>query len=143
MDHRWHLQQVFSSWILEGDGHDSVRVISTPGSTGSDQPDERWLVTALVDALWDDRGLLPFDVATRLNLPAEATFAHAVRLLWLLCDDDLFPVCTCHAAVQHLEGLTPELAALYHRAVDERLSGQSPSAPRRDDDPGSVERAGN
>ena len=136
MDRRWHLQQVFSSWVLEGDGHDSVRILSASGDAEDANTHERWPVATLVDELWEDRGPLPIDVATRLNLPADATFAHAVHLLWSLYDDDLFPVSTYPAAVRYLEGLSPELAALYHRAVDERLSGQSPTGNDHDHDAG-------
>lgn len=126
---QFQLEQVFVAWIESGPRSDRVPVLSGgrhPHDPGSVRD---WPISAVLYELWDDSRPVPSGPAAALDLPAGASFAHAARLLWCLCEDDLFPARTHAEAVRYLRTLPADVAHTYHRAIAEALD-------RADLDPG-------
>lgn len=123
---QFQLEQVFVAWIESGPRSDQVPVLSGgrhPHDAGTVRD---WPISAVLYELWDDRRPVPAGPASELGLPPGSSFAHAARLLWCLCEDDLFPTRTHVQAVRYLRALPADVAATYHRAIAEALERSDP-----------------
>lgn len=130
------LRQALATWIVAEHPDEEITALEKPsvgeasvGGPGS--APVTWPVAAVLYELWEDPTPLPEAVAAWLGLPAGATFAHASRLIWSICDDPLFPARTHVDAVRYLAGQEPEVVHTYHRAVEQRMmrGSDADSAP--------------
>lgn len=126
MNVQFQLEQVFVAWIESGPRSDRVPVLGGGRHPHDPGTVRDWPVSAVLYELWDDRRPVPAGPAAELGLPSGASFAHAARLLWCLCEDDLFPARTHVQAVRYLRALPADIAATYHRAIAEALDRIAP-----------------
>lgn len=136
MNWQRHLEQVLVAWVLDGAPDETVDVLvpyRRPRSTRA-QRREAWPVDAVIYELWDDRHPFPEVAAARLNLPPLSTYAHAVRLLWSMCDGDEFPPQNCSEAARYLATMPPEILHRHHETIDRALGREhvrrAEAAPR-------------
>lgn len=123
MNWQRQLEQVLVAWVLDGAPDETVDVLvpyRRPLGTRA-QRREAWPVDAVIYELWDDRHPFPEVAAARLNLPPLSTYAHAVRLLWSMCDGDEFPPQNCSEAARYLATMPTEILHRHHETIDRAL----------------------
>lgn len=127
MNWQRHLEQILVAWVLDGAPDETVDVLvphRRPSGTRAKRR-EAWPVDALIYELWDDRHPLPEVAAARLNLPPLSTYAHAVRLLWSMCDGDEFPPRNCSEAAHYLATMPLEILHRHHESIDRALGRET------------------
>lgn len=124
------LREALATWIVAEHPDEEITAMERP-SAGGQRRTVTWPVAAVLYELWEDPTPLPRAVAAWLGLPIDATFAHASRLIWSICDDPHFPARTHVDAVRYLAGQEPEVIHTYHRAVEKRMTrgSDADSAP--------------
>lgn len=126
MDRR-ALADAFAQWILAPTHDDVVPVPEFTEDTG--ERVDRLPAATVTYELADYSEPLPESVATELQLPRSATFAHAARLLWCLREDEVPNTSTYEGTLQTLQALPAEERRRYYTVVDEAVEATTTTLP--------------